>query len=609
MDIEANGLWHEATKLHVVSYAKKGEKIKSTIDPIVIQELVGNPDHTIIGHYFIESDKPTLEKLGYEVRAKIIDTLYLSYYLFPLRARHGLNFWGTEFGVPKPKIDDWENLSYDEYRVRCEEDVKITAKLWKKEEEYLKALYPEGYDHLIEHLSFKSECLAEQSQIGWAINKDFIQKGIDTLKPIIDKKTAALESVLPNVEKFTQVSRPNKPFKRDGTYSVAGAKWFSLLRQRGLPRSFLGSVSVLAGSKPPNAGSPAQIKDWLFSLGWEPCTYETSRNGNKVPQVRVLGKDGKELAPSVKLLIQTVPMVAELDELSVLQHRLSSLVGFLEKEVDGRVKATSQGLTNTLRFKHSAPCVNMPGVKKQFGEWIRGSLVADEGYVQVGADMASLEARTKWHYMWPYDPEYVKEMQKPGFDEHLDLAHQAGAVTVEEIAEYQAGFKDKLTPIRNLYKPANYSCVYGVGAPKLSLTIGKSVAFAKTVIDAYWERNWAVKKIAEEAHVIEIEGQMWLFNPVSKMWLSLRYMKDVFSTLNQSTGCYCFDMWVKEVRAMGYKINGQFHDEIISQIPEGTEDKVRKDLKEAIAIVNQKLELNIDLDVGIQFGKSYADIH
>ena len=115
MDIEADGLWQEATKLHVVSYAIRGQPIRSTTDRETIQSLVGDPNNTIIGHYFIESDKPTLEKFGYEVNARIIDTIYLSYYLYPLRQYHGLASWGVEFGVPKPKIDDWEGLSLEEY--------------------------------------------------------------------------------------------------------------------------------------------------------------------------------------------------------------------------------------------------------------------------------------------------------------------------------------------------------------------------------------------------------------------------------------------------------------------------------------------------------------
>ncbi len=609
MDIETDGLWQEATKLHVVSYAIQGQPIRSTTDRETIQSLVGDPNNTIIGHYFIESDKPTLEKFGYEVNAQIIDTIYLSYYLYPLRQWHGLASWGTEFGVAKPKIDDWEDLSLEEYTHRCEEDVKITAKLWLKQKAYLETLYPDGYDHLLDYLAFKSECMAEQAQIGWKINKENAEKGIATLTPLIEEKKEALSAVMPDVIVKKDKKRPAKPFKKDGSYSSVGAQWFSLLRERGLPRGYTGGVSVEVGSKPANPSSSSQVKDWLFSIGWKPCTFKTNAKGGQVPQVRVQGSDGKELAPSVRRLIEREPAVKELDDLTVLEHRVAGLKSLLENEVDGRVKAQSQGLTNTLRFKHTSPCVNMPGADKAHGEWLRGSLVADEGKVQCGADMASLEARTKWHYMWPHDPEYVKEMLAPDFDEHLDLALQAKACTLEEVAEYKAGFKTKLKPIRDLYKPANYSCVYGVGKVKLAATIGMSVKFAAGLIETYWKRNWAVKTIAEETEVIEIDGQMWLFNPVSKLWLSLRYMKDIFSTLNQSTGCYCFDMWVKEVRAMGYQVCGQFHDEIISQIDKGTEEKTRADFKKAIGKVNETLKLNIDLDVGIQFGRTYADIH
>ncbi len=609
MDIEADGLWWEATKLHVVSYAIQGQPLRSTIDPEVIQKLVGNPDNTIIGHYFIESDKPTLEKFGYTVNARIIDTLYLSYYLFPQRKWHGLKFWGTDLGYKKPEIDDWENLSYEEYKDRCEEDVKITAALWKKQKEYLDVLYPDGYDHLLDHLAFKSECMHEQFREGWNLDLDFVHKGIDFLSPLVQEKKDILEAEMPDVIKYRDISRPTKPFKKDGSYSVTGAKWFSMLKKQGLPRGYTGTIAVESGSQPPNAGSSSQIKDWLFSLGWDPCTYKDNPKGVGVPQVRIDGKEGKELAPSVRRLIDREPAVGALDELTVLQHRLSILEGFIKHESDGKVRATAQGLTNTLRFKHSAPCVNMPGVDKQHGEWVRGCLTADEGYILVGADKSSLEERTKWHYMWPHDPEYVKEMLAPNFDAHLDLALQAGACTVEQIAEYQAGFKKKLKPVRDLYKPANYSCVYGVGAKKLARTIGKSVKDAAEIIKIYWERNWAVKKIAEETEVVEIDDQMWLFNPVSKMWLSLRYKKDIFSTLNQSTGCYCFDMWVKEVRKLGYKIIGQFHDEIICQIKPEQQEQAEKDFLLAIDRVNQKLKLNIDLGIGIQFGKTYADIH
>jgi hypothetical protein len=102
---------------------------------------------------------------------------------------------------------------------------------------------------------------------------------------------------------------------------------------------------------------------------------------------------------------------------------------------------------------------------------------------------------------------------------------------------------------------------------------------------------------------------MWLFNPVSKFWYSLRHDKDKFSTLNQGTGVYIFDMWIAYVRKAGLKISFQYHDEIVLFNKIEDRDKVEGILKDAITKVNKKLKLNRDMDISIQFGKSYANIH
>lgn len=102
---------------------------------------------------------------------------------------------------------------------------------------------------------------------------------------------------------------------------------------------------------------------------------------------------------------------------------------------------------------------------------------------------------------------------------------------------------------------------------------------------------------------------MWVYNPVSRFWYSLRAKKDVFSTINQSTGVYCFDLWIREIRAKHNQLTAQFHDEIVKHIKEGAQEKCREVLLNAIDQVNNKLKLNVTLRVDIQFGKTYADIH
>jgi DNA polymerase I-like protein with 3'-5' exonuclease and polymerase domains len=93
------------------------------------------------------------------------------------------------------------------------------------------------------------------------------------------------------------------------------------------------------------------------------------------------------------------------------------------------------------------------------------------------------------------------------------------------------------------------------------------------------------------------------------MWYSLRHEKDRFSTLNQGTGSYCFDVWLGFVLKERPQLTGQFHDEGIWEINPEEKEKMEELLKNSINEANQYLNLNIDLDIGIQFGNNYGEIH
>ena len=628
-DIETDGL-DNPTKIHVLSYKKDG-KVTSTHSYSEMRKIILSAK-TLIGHNIICYDVPVLEKLlDIKIKAKLIDTLALSWYLNHTRNIHGLDSYGQMYGIPKPPITNWQDLAPEEYRHRCEEDVKINSCLWRDLSNKLLRLYgsKKETNRLISYLSFKMDCVREQVQSKWKCDIENVKSVLNDLVPQQEEKIAELVKAMPQVEKFEDKERPAKPFKKDGTYSVTGAKWFKLLRDHCLPEDYTGSVTVLKSIEEPNPNSHEQVKAWLFSLGWDPANFKYEKNSDgterKIPQVRIDGDDGKELCPSVKLLIEKHPEVEILDGLTILQHRISILNGFLDNQKEGFLVADVGGLTNTLRFKHRV-LVNLPGVYKPYGKEIRGSLVAKDGNVLCGSDMSSLEENTKKHFMFDYDPDFVEEMSKPGFDAHLDLAKHAKAVIQEDI-DFYSYFKKKykdpeLTPekeekarfvsidgLRKQYKVANYACVYGVGAPKLARTTGLSLSLAGALRDAYWGRNWAVKALSEDVEIKHLNKEMWLFNPVSRLWYSLRYKKDIFSTLNQGTGVYCFDSWIKEIRNVRPQLTGQFHDEIILEIKEGSEEKCRNLLNSAIEKVNNRLKLNVVLSVDIQFGKTYADIH
>lgn len=610
-DVEANGLLDTATKIHCLSYTTDGVTYDTLFDYDSMRDLLLN-EQGLIGHNIIRYDVPLLEKiLDIKIKARLFDTLPMSWVLNYNRSKHGLESFGEDFGIPKPKIDDWNNLTQDDYRHRCVEDVKINWKLWQDMLKRFMFIYkskPE-LDKFFRYLQFKMDCAAMAEKVGWKLDVPLAKRCVEKLTDQQSSKINELKGVMPKVKITTKKSKPKVCFKKDGSPSSHGERWFALLDEHKLPRHYEGEVEVIKGWDQPNPNSNDQVKSWLFSLGWEPCTFnyikESPTETRLVPQVRSNG----ELTKSVKRLIKDNPVVSVLDGLTVIQHRLKIFEGFLECVHNGYVRAEIDGLTNTLRFKHKKPLVNLPAVDKPWGKEIRGCLTAPDGYILCGADMTSLEDTTKRHYMQPFDPEYVEEMSQEGFDPHLDLALHANAVSQIEIDEYNAGRNNQLKDLRKDFKVVNYSATYGVGKAKLARTTGMSEEAAQELLDAYWKRNWSVKAFIDKQQVRKINDEMWVQNPVSKFWHSLRYEKDVFSTLNQSTGAYCFDKWVAYYRTRRPNIIGQFHDESINLVRKGEEDEHSSALEWAIKKLNQDLKLNVDLGIEIQYGQRYSDVH
>jgi len=579
-----------------------------------MESFFSDPDKILIGHNIQRYDVPAVEKLlGVEVKCKLVDTLALSWYLFPDRPQHGLESWGEYFGVPKPVVTDWEGLSVEEYIHRCEEDVKINWMLWQKCWKYLLKLYGSEEEawRLIEYLTFKMDCARDQERLKWKLDVEKCTEAHERLSDLKEVKVGLLEAAMPKIPIKKVKAKPAKPFKKDGSVSATGKKWFDLLKQEGLPEDYDGEVEYVDGFKEPNPGSTVQIKNWLASLGWIPQTFKYKRDKETnefttIPQINL--EHGQGICPSIKKLYNKEPALELLDGLSVLTHRISILKGFLEAvDEEGYVQAQIQGLTNTLRFKHKV-VVNLPGVDKPYGPDIRGCLSSPDGYELVGSDMSSLEDRTKQHYMWEHDPEYVREMNTEGFDPHLDIGVLARMITQDQADAYKQGDKS-IHSIRHNAKQVNYSCTYGITPKGLERNTGMPLDECTTLHTTYWKRNWSIQAIADSCRVKIVNGQKWLFNPVSKFWYSLRYEKDRFSTLNQGTGVYCFDEWVKEIRKSKLPLIGQMHDEIIGLLRIGLRERATKVIKNAVYKVNSKLKLDRDLDCDVQFGSNYAEIH
>ena len=605
-DVEADGL--DATKIHCLVYGK-GKGTVSITDYNGMKEFLLKAD-TLIGHNICRYDIPTLERLlEIKIEAKLIDTLALSWYLEPTRKRHGLEFYGEDFGVPKPVITDWEGLSGEEYVHRCREDVKINTKLWEQQHKQLVKMYdtPKELDRFLRYIEFKMNCAAQQEKVGWKLDLAKARHLEELWSDMLDTTTMELIQAMPDDIVYAKRQRPTKPYKKDGSLSAAGERWFHLLNKKQLPSSFSQFVEEEVGAKPPNPGSHPQVKNWLRSLGWKPQTFKHDGWGDnyrKIPQIKLI--DSYELCPSVLKLAEKEPAIKLLEGYYCLIHRLNTMLkSFIKFEKEGRVKASIGGLTNTLRFKHAMPCVNIPGVDKPYGKDIRELLICEQDQVMCGADMTALEDRIKHHYMYPHDPEYVDEMSNDDYDPHLDICEQGGLLTPQQVREHKDGLVSH-SGVRHKGKTTNYACQYGAKPSTVATSAGISIYEAINLVDTYWKRNWAIEEVAKEQITKKFKGKTWLFNPVSRFWYSLRAEKDRFSTLVQGTGVYCFDMWLKNVDKT---LTAQFHDEGVWCIPKTRKDDMTNCIRGAIDKTNDTLKLNRELDVDIQFGNNYAEIH
>ena len=471
----------------------------------------------------------------------------------------------------------------------------------------MKQLHDDAWRY-IEYLNFKMQCAADQERLKWKVDVPKAEALLETLEDIEKEKHEELVRAMPKKTIFKTVNRPKVMYKKDGTLSAHGVKFEALRKENCQPEN-VQTFNIIDNYEDGNPGSHAQVKDWLYSLGWEPCTFDYKREPNgdtrTIPQVR---EDG-ELTDSVVRLADVDPAVGVLEGLSIVQHRKGVVKSFLKAlDSEGYVFAGVHGLTNTLRFKHVKPLANLPGVDKAYGKEIRGLLIAPEDYVLCGADMDSLEQNTKMHYMTDYDPEYVATQQTEDFDAHLDLAKFAGAVTQDQIEDHNK--TGSLKSLRKAYKVTNYSATYGIKPLGLSRRGGFSVKEAEELLDSFWKRNWALEAIAKDTKTKRTrDGQMWLYNPVSKFWYSLRHDKDKFSTLNQSTGVYCFDTWLGYCISLGLDAIGQFHDEAVFLVKRGDEPKTSDAVYSAMNKTNDRLKLNVKLSTAPEFGDNYSEIH
>lgn len=669
-DLESTGLLHhlveqgDGAKLHNVCAMELGadkmyllhtdtQEQRDSIQRFLDRDIV------LVCHNGISYDYYALEHFGYDVsKVTVVDTLALSWYLDLYRPKHGLDSYGIESGVPKPIIENWENLTQKDYDNRVKEDVKIQAYVYEKMKRRFEELYGKMSDiefcnhEVVKYLNFKMKQLAEQQNNRIRIDVSKTKRLIEELTVELESKIEALKSVMPKVPKYRTHKPPKKPYKQDGTLSATGEKWKDLTEDHGYSFDYTGEIKTVRSYEEPNPNSSAQVKDWLFSLGWEPETFkyikEEDGSEREIPQIFVQGSGG-QLCPSIERLAEDVPDVRELTGMGVIQHRIGVLKGFLDSLIFGEyVEAGASGFTNTLRLKHRKPATNLPSSRVLYGEDVRSCMIAREGKVLMGSDLTALENTIKFNFQLPHDREYVEAQQSEDFDPHLDIALQAGMLTESELHFYlieKEGFPvdrypmtdelqsylsmtkiekeakvKALSKVRSAGKGAGYSCQYGASALTVSRAAKVPMKVANKLVKAYRKRNWSIDVIAKEQKDKRTSWGRYQLNPLNGIWYNLKNDKDRFSTLVQGSSSYVFDLWIAnqfilrdsgkyELGEYGARLLAQFHDEEILEISIGYEGEVARLAQDSIEAVNRRMKLQMPFSIDTQFGSDYSKIH
>jgi len=655
IDIEADGLLPNSTpnpedwltEIYVLSILKVNSKGKVKVISITDYDQMRNffsiEEAIYIGHNISLYDLPAIKYiLGIEPKGKAIDTISLSWYLQCRRLKHSLETYAIEQGGNKVIVENWKlgKEGIETYKMRCEKDTRINHILWEEQKQALLEIYgtQDNAWNLINYLQDKLRIIEHQLQVGIPLDVDLCTKALASLTEELNVKLEALTIAMPKAEVVKKKNRPKQVFLKDGvTHTKSWKDWLQFKEEYGVTGEYeyMDTIEYVADYKPGNPGSVSQIKDWLYSLGWQPSKWSFVRDKEtnetkQIPQVQ--DKETGEVAPCVKLLFAKEPALKFLNSVGIIRHRIGLLKGFIKDSVlqpDGsyRIYAGVNKWTNTLRLSHKT-VVNLPGVKKLYAKDIRACLFAPEGYTWVSADISGLEDATKLSEIYNFDPDYVNEiLTNPDWDPHLNIGMLSGKISESDVTWYieinKKIEKEKYVPtpeeksklsslkeVRSKSKIVNFSAVYSVSAKTLARNSGMSIGEAQKLLDVYWKRNWSVKELAASYQVKQTkDGQMWLYGSRSKIFYSLRNDKDRFSTGNQSLGDYVFSNFCFNIEKLGYYPILQMHDEWNSIVPNDKVDKVVKVLQQAMDITNEQIGLNVTIKISIQTGDRYSNCH
>ena len=597
-DIEANGFLYDVNKVWCLVfkdvdteevYSYYLDNIESGLKKLAKADV-------LIGHNIVGYDLPVLKKLyDFEFKGQAWDTLVGSRLAYSRLNKHSLDSWGQRFvqrrWVSSGKLNyegGFDNFS-DEMLEYCQQDVEVNYVLYKK---VLKKAIDFTADYVrLEHDILEIQTRSEQ----YGVSFDY-----ESAMKYASDIDAEMDSIKEQVEETLGYHTFEKEhiLKKDGKPNHHAVNLLESMKRQ-FPK-FKHKISI---DKPNNRSlikvyekitldTKKLLLAKLDELGWQ-CSWFTDKGS---PQMTRQG--------NVEPNLSSIPGMegADLGKYYVLKHRKSIIDGFFKNiRSDNKIPSEANTLgAITGRYTHRK-IANLPAVRSLYGNEIRGLFGAER--VQVGSDLAGIEARILAHYM--DDEEFTTLVSGEDADIHTFNQMKAGL------------------PTRDAAKTFYYAFLYGGGDTKIGSLVGGGSKEGADIKDAFFKELPGLKlaidkaqREAQQGYVLSLDERPVLvtesvgFN--GKKGFDVR---KALNTLLQSSAAIYFKRWlwfieklIKEQK-LDAKLMISYHDEVQYDVHPDDVEKFKQVLQQAVLETDKYYKVKCPNAIDIKTGKNWRDCH
>jgi DNA polymerase I len=355
-----------------------------------------------------------------------------------------------------------------------------------------------------------------------------------------------------------------------------------------------------------NLGSPKQLGDILFGkMGLD--------GGSKTKTgAWSTGADVLE-----DLALKGVPLartIVDWRQLTKLKGTYTDALPTYINQRTGRVHTSySQASVLTGRLSSNEPNLQNIPVRTEDGRKIRTAFVAPPGKMLISADYSQIELRVLAHIA---DIQALKDAFEEGLDIHAMTASEMFGVPVEGMP----------SDVRRRAKAINFGIIYGISAFGLANQLGIERSVAGDYIKTYFERFPGIKaymdaqraRVKIDGHVTTLFGRKIQFpnansgNPSERSFVERASINAPIQGTAADIIRRAMIRMDDELKKAGIEADMllQVHDELIFEVPEGTEDQAIPVIKRVMeGAAEPAVRLDVPLQVDAHAARNWDEAH